>query len=71
MGLVVRMFVRRLRLRFNVDECLLVCSELHLKVFDKELHLHTEIRNAYRSGYTVLVATALLTALAWLYVLLA
>ena len=30
-----------------------------------------EIRNAYRSGYAVLVATALLTALAWLYVLLA
>jgi succinate dehydrogenase / fumarate reductase, cytochrome b subunit len=30
-----------------------------------------EIRNAYRSGYAVLVSTALLTALAWLYVLLA
>ena len=30
-----------------------------------------EIRQAYRSGYTVLAATALLTALAWLYVLLA
>jgi len=30
-----------------------------------------EIRNAYRSGYAVLVATALLTALAWLYVFLA
>ena len=30
-----------------------------------------EIRNAYRSGYAVLVATALLTILAWLYVFLA
>jgi succinate dehydrogenase / fumarate reductase, cytochrome b subunit len=30
-----------------------------------------ELRQAYRSGYTVLVATALLTALTWLYVLLA
>jgi succinate dehydrogenase / fumarate reductase, cytochrome b subunit len=30
-----------------------------------------EIRDAYRSGYAVLVATAVLTVLAWLYVLLA
>jgi succinate dehydrogenase / fumarate reductase cytochrome b subunit len=30
-----------------------------------------ELRQAYRSGYTVLVATALLTALTWLFVLLA
>jgi succinate dehydrogenase / fumarate reductase cytochrome b subunit len=30
-----------------------------------------EIRSAYRSGYIVLGATALLTALTWLYVLLA
>jgi succinate dehydrogenase / fumarate reductase cytochrome b subunit len=30
-----------------------------------------ELRQAYRSGYTVLVATALLTALTWLYMLLA
>src|SRR5260370_4215848 len=30
-----------------------------------------EIRSAYRSGYTVLAATVLLTVLAWLYVLLA
>ena len=30
-----------------------------------------ELRQAYRSGYVVLVATALLTALTWLYVLLA
>jgi succinate dehydrogenase / fumarate reductase, cytochrome b subunit len=30
-----------------------------------------EIRSAYRSGYAVLAATALLTVLAWLYVLLA
>jgi succinate dehydrogenase / fumarate reductase cytochrome b subunit len=30
-----------------------------------------EIRDAYRSGYAVLAATALLTVLAWLYVLLA
>jgi succinate dehydrogenase / fumarate reductase cytochrome b subunit len=30
-----------------------------------------EIRNAYRSGYIVLVATALLTVLTWLYVFLA
>lgn len=30
-----------------------------------------EIRSAYRSGYTVLTATVLLTALTWLYVFLA
>jgi succinate dehydrogenase / fumarate reductase cytochrome b subunit len=30
-----------------------------------------EIRDAYRSGYAVLAATVLLTALAWLYVFLA
>jgi succinate dehydrogenase cytochrome b subunit len=30
-----------------------------------------EIRSAYRSGYTVLGATVLLTALTWLYVFLA
>jgi succinate dehydrogenase / fumarate reductase cytochrome b subunit len=30
-----------------------------------------EIHDAYRSGYVVLAATVLLTALAWLYVLLA
>jgi succinate dehydrogenase / fumarate reductase cytochrome b subunit len=30
-----------------------------------------DIRGAYRSGYTVLAATVLLTALAWLYVFLA
>lgn len=30
-----------------------------------------ELRDAYRSGYAVLAATALLTALAWLYVFLA
>ena len=30
-----------------------------------------EIRSAYRSGYLVLAATALLTVLAWLYVFLA
>ena len=30
-----------------------------------------ELRQAYRSGYAVLAATALLTALTWLYVLLA
>ena len=30
-----------------------------------------ELRDAYRNGYTVLAATALLTALAWLYVFLA
>jgi succinate dehydrogenase cytochrome b subunit len=30
-----------------------------------------EIREAYRSGYAVLAATVVLTALAWLYVLLA
>jgi len=30
-----------------------------------------EILSAYRSGYAVLAATALLTVLAWLYVLLA
>jgi len=30
-----------------------------------------EIRSAYRSGYAVIAATALLTVLAWLYVLLA
>jgi len=30
-----------------------------------------EIRSAYRSGYVVLAATVVLTALAWLYVLLA
>jgi succinate dehydrogenase / fumarate reductase, cytochrome b subunit len=29
-----------------------------------------EIRDAYRSGYAVLTATAVLTVLAWLYVLL-
>ena len=30
-----------------------------------------EIRSAYRSGYAVLAMTALLTVLAWLYVLFA
>jgi succinate dehydrogenase / fumarate reductase cytochrome b subunit len=30
-----------------------------------------ELRHAYRGGYVVLAATALLTALTWLYVLLA
>jgi len=30
-----------------------------------------ELRQAYRSGYAVLTATALLTVLTWLYVLLA
>jgi succinate dehydrogenase / fumarate reductase cytochrome b subunit len=30
-----------------------------------------EIRSAYRSGYAVLAATFLLTAIAWLYVSLA
>jgi succinate dehydrogenase / fumarate reductase cytochrome b subunit len=30
-----------------------------------------ELRQAYRSGYSVLAATVLLTALTWLYVLLA
>jgi succinate dehydrogenase / fumarate reductase cytochrome b subunit len=30
-----------------------------------------ELREAYRSGYAVLAATVVLTALAWLYVLLA
>jgi hypothetical protein len=30
-----------------------------------------EIRDAYRSGYAVLAATAVLTVLAWLYVFLA
>lgn len=30
-----------------------------------------DIRDAYRTGYAVLVATVVLTALAWLYVLLA
>ena len=30
-----------------------------------------EIRDAYRSGYAVIVATVVLTVLAWLYVLLA
>jgi succinate dehydrogenase / fumarate reductase cytochrome b subunit len=30
-----------------------------------------EIRNAYRSGYAVLTATAVLTVLTWLYVILA
>jgi succinate dehydrogenase / fumarate reductase cytochrome b subunit len=30
-----------------------------------------ELRRAYRSGYAVLIATVLLTALTWLYVLLA
>ncbi len=30
-----------------------------------------QIRDAYRSGYAVLIATALLTALTWLYVYLA
>ena len=30
-----------------------------------------QIRSAYRSGYLVLIATVLLTALTWLYVLLA
>ena len=30
-----------------------------------------ELKDAYRSGYAVLAATALLTALAWLYVFLA
>jgi succinate dehydrogenase / fumarate reductase, cytochrome b subunit len=29
-----------------------------------------EIRQAYRSGYAVIAATALLTVLTWLYVLL-
>ncbi|MBV8443419.1 MAG: succinate dehydrogenase, cytochrome b556 subunit, partial [Hyphomicrobiales bacterium] len=30
-----------------------------------------ELRDAYRSGYAVLAATAVLTVLAWLYVFLA
>jgi len=30
-----------------------------------------EIRNAHRSGYAVLATTAVMTALTWLYVLLA
>jgi hypothetical protein len=36
----------------------------------RRCRLGIEIRDAYRSGYAVLAATALLTVLAWLYVLL-
>ena len=38
---------------------------------DKRSKDYDEIRDAYRSGYAVIAATAVLTMLAWLYVLLA
>jgi succinate dehydrogenase / fumarate reductase, cytochrome b subunit len=46
-----------------------LCSGIRHLVWD--VGYGFEIRNAYRSGYAVLAATALLTALTWLYVLLA
>lgn len=46
-----------------------LCSGIRHLVWDAGYGF--EIREAYRSGYAVLVATALLTALAWLYVYLA
>jgi succinate dehydrogenase / fumarate reductase, cytochrome b subunit len=46
-----------------------LCSGIRHLVWDAGYGF--EIRNAYRSGYVVLGATALLTALTWLYVLFA
>jgi succinate dehydrogenase / fumarate reductase cytochrome b subunit len=46
-----------------------LCSGIRHLAWD--LGFGFDIPNAYRSGYAVLAATALLTALAWLYVVLA
>jgi|SRR5208337_4828566 succinate dehydrogenase / fumarate reductase cytochrome b subunit len=46
-----------------------LCSGIRHLVWD--LGHGFEIRNAYRSGYAVLIATVALTALTWLYVYLA
>ena len=46
-----------------------LCSGIRHLVWD--LGYGFQIRDAYRSGYAVLVATVLLTALTWLYVYLA
>ena len=46
-----------------------LCSGIRHLVWD--LGYGFQIRDAYRSGYAVLIATALLTALTWLYVFLA
>ena len=46
-----------------------LCSGIRHLVWD--LGYGFQIRDAYRSGYTVLIATVLLTALTWLYVYLA
>jgi succinate dehydrogenase / fumarate reductase, cytochrome b subunit len=46
-----------------------LCSGIRHLVWDAGYGF--EIRDAYRSGYAVLAATVVLTALAWLYVLLA
>jgi succinate dehydrogenase cytochrome b subunit len=46
-----------------------LCSGVRHLVWDAGYGF--EIRDAYRSGYAVLAATVVLTALAWLYVLLA
>src|ERR1700736_5371250 len=46
-----------------------LCSGIRHLVWD--LGYGFQLRDAYRSGYSVLVATVLLTALTWLYVYLA
>jgi succinate dehydrogenase / fumarate reductase cytochrome b subunit len=46
-----------------------LCSGIRHLVWD--LGHGFQIREAYRSGYTVLIATVLLTAFTWLYVYLA
>ena len=46
-----------------------LCSGIRHLVWD--LGYGFQIRDAYRSGYAVLIATVLLTALTWLYVYLA
>ena len=46
-----------------------LCNGIRHLVWDVGYGL--EIRNAYRSGYGVIVGAALLTILSWLYVLLA
>src|ERR1700748_2668196 len=46
-----------------------LCSGIRHLVWDAGYGF--EIRDAYRSGYVVLAATALLTVLTWLYVLMA
>ena len=46
-----------------------LCSGIRHLVWD--LGYGFQIRDAYRSGYAVLIVTALLTALTWLYVFLA